>query len=60
MIYCCTNNSVSGLRKLIKKCYHSKEQNFGQKTSNLAFFFIKKRCIVGEIMIVLIDIIIVV
>ena len=43
MIYCHANNFIFGPKRLNKEYCHSKEQSYGQKTSNLAFFSINKR-----------------
>ena len=60
MISRCTNGSISGVGSLGDGCRCSKERSCGQKTSNLAFFFIRKELTAGGMRSVLTDIVVVV
>ena len=60
MITCLANGSISGVRKLGNRCSYSKERSYDQRTSNLVFFSVIKRCTAGGMRSVLTNIVVVV
>ena len=60
MISHCANGSISGVGRLGGRCCCSKERSCGQKTSNLAFFSVRKRRTAGRMRLVLTNIVVVV
>ena len=60
MISHCTNGSISGIGRLGGGYCCSKERSCGQKTSNLAFFSVRKGRTAGGMRLVSTDIVVVV
>ena len=58
MLYCYANSSTS-LRILDGRYWYSKKRSCGQRTSNLVFLSAKKRCMAGEMILILTDIVVV-
>ncbi len=57
---CCHANSSASLRTLGGGYWYSKERSCGQKTSNLASLFTKKKRTAGGMILISIDIVVVV
>ena len=59
MIFHYANGSISGIERLGGRCCYSKEQSYGQRTSNLAFLSVRKGRTAGGIRLVTTDIMVV-
>ena len=60
MISRCANSSIFGIRRLGDRCCYSKERSCGQRTSNFAFFSVRKRRTAGGMRLVSTNIVVVV
>lgn len=53
------NSFLSEIRRLSNRCCYFNKRSCGQRTSNLAFFFVRKRHTIGMIGLVLTNIVVV-